>query len=137
MLSSVLELNNTLHTDPLEVVNIFAHNLSDISRGLQSPPFLAHKLEDESSPVMFPDDDGSDYNVPFRNSVLTQALQRCSNTAPGADNIHYTMVKHLPDSSTTFLLDLFNKVWSEGSFSSFWRLAIVLPFLKPHKDYLL
>ena len=44
---------NTLHTDPREVANIFAHNLSDILRGLQSSPFLAHKLKDESSHVVF------------------------------------------------------------------------------------
>ena len=41
----VLKHNNTLHTDPRNVANIFAYNLSDISQGLQSPQFFADKIK--------------------------------------------------------------------------------------------
>ena len=132
----VLRHDNTLYTDPRDVANLFARNMSVVSQGLQTPAFQNHKIRQESSLIAFPPDDGSDYNVPFTLAELREALRRCSNTAAGDDGIHYSMVKHLPDNSMTFLLDLYNRIWTEGAFPALWRVAIVLPFPKPGKDTL-
>ena len=130
----VLQDDTDLLTNPLDVANCFGRSLSNISAGLQSPTFLAHKRRVEASPVLFPDDDGSDYNVPITRAEFDDALKQCSNTAAGEDGIHYRMLKHLPDVSTCFLLSLFNRIWSEDSFPHQWQTAIVLPFLKAGKN---
>ena len=132
----VLRHDNTLYTDLRDVANLFAQNMSVVSQGLQMPAFRNHKIRQESSLIAFPPDDGSNYNVPFTLAELREALRRCSNTAAGDDGIHYSMVKHLPDNSMTFLLDLYNRIWTEGAFPALWRVAIVLPFPKPGKDTL-
>ncbi len=53
---------------------------------------------------------------------------------PGPDHIHYLMLKHLPPSSLTFLLALFNRIWTEGDSPPSWREALILPFVKPGKS---
>ena len=137
MCRPVLQDDTGLLTDPLDVANYFGRSLSSISAGLQSPTFLAHKHRAEASPVLFPNDDGSDYNVPITRAEFNEALKQCSNTAAGEDGIHYQMLKHLPDVTIDFLLSLFNRIWSEDSFPHQWLTAIVLPFLKAGKDPLL
>ena len=104
MQQPVLEDNGILVCDPAEVGNLLARNLSEVSRGLQTPEFLNHKRLLEASPFRFlDDDDGSDYNLPFTRSELDEALRHCSNIAAGDDGYHYSMLKHLPDITVQFL----------------------------------
>jgi len=43
------------------------------------------------------------------------------------------MLRHLSPTSLSFLLSIFNNIWTTGNFPPHWREAIVLPFLKPNK----
>ena len=123
----VLEVSDTYVAEPKVIANVFARNLSEVSKGSQSPKFLHHKRRQEATPVVFPDDDGSEYNAPFTRAEFEEALRQCSNTASGDDDIHYSMLKHLPEESILFLLAVYNRIWLEDSFPNMWRLAIVLP----------
>ena len=62
------------------------------------------------------------------------ALLTSNNSAPGADNITYSLITHLPRETQMFLLSIINKIWSEHSFPSVWDTAIILIFLKQQKD---
>ena len=44
------------------------------------------------------------------------------------------MVKHLPDYGKEFLLKVINKIWETSIFPKNWKIAVILPFLKPQKD---
>ena len=112
----VLQVDDKLISDPHEVANLFAQNLSEVSRSLQKATFVTHKNKQEAMKITFNDDDDSEYNVPFSMAELVEALKGCSNTAAGDDCIHYSMLKHLPEISMEFLLQLFNRMWLEGSF---------------------
>ena len=48
------------------------------------------------------------------------------------DNIHYQMLKRLPESAQSTLLRLFNDLWQSGEFPKSWSDATVVP--KPGKD---
>jgi len=44
------------------------------------------------------------------------------------------MLQHLSKRSTKLLLDLYYRVWTEGTFPSAWRHSIIIPVLKSGKD---
>ena len=65
---------------------------------------------------------------------LRDALYRAHDTSAGPNEIHYHLLKHLPDASLLLLSNMFNKLWLSGDFPSDWRKAIVIPIPKPGKD---
>jgi Reverse transcriptase (RNA-dependent DNA polymerase) len=58
-----------------------------------------------------------------------------SDTAVGPDEVHYQMLKHLPDVAIDTLLSVFNGIWQSGEFLSLWHEATVIPIPKPGKDH--
>ena len=50
------------------------------------------------------------------------------------DEIHYQMLKHLPDNSLETLLNIFNYIWTTGKFPGDWLYATLIPIPKPVKD---
>ncbi|KAL5009894.1 hypothetical protein ScPMuIL_012199, partial [Solemya velum] len=65
---------------------------------------------------------------------LKTAIQSSSESSPGADRVHYTLLKHLPDSSLLVLLELYNTVWRKQMLPSRWKHSLVIPIWKPGKD---
>ena len=63
-----------------------------------------------------------------------QAIQLSHDSATGPDEIHYQMLKHLPENSLETLLNIFNYVWTTGKFPEDWTLATIIPIPKPGKD---
>ena len=130
----VLTVHNTSIADPLQVANTLGSHFSQISSGSHlTPQFHTLKSTKERTPITFSLSSEEHYNSPFSLTELTSALHACHNTREGLDHIHYLMLKHLPTSSLTFLLALFNRVWIKGDFPPSWREALVLPFVKPGK----
>ena len=56
------------------------------------------------------------YNVPFTASELLDALHKFHDTAVGPDDIHYQILKHLPDNALETLLNILNDIWITGKF---------------------
>ena len=54
--------------------------------------------------------------------------------APGFDNTFNIELKHLSLSSFAFIARIFNRCWELGYFPSAWKIAKVIPVLKPGKD---
>ena len=65
---------------------------------------------------------------------LRYALNHSEESAPGEDTILYSMLKHLPDEATKFLLKVLNKIWETGIIPESWKISIVIPVRKPNKD---
>ena len=65
---------------------------------------------------------------------MQDALRRAHDTSAGPDEIHYQLLKHLPDASLLLLLNIFNKFWISGDFPPDWRKAIIILIPKPGKD---
>ena len=131
----VLKIQNTSIADPLKIANTLGSHFSQISSGSHlTPQFHNLKSTKERTPITFSLSSETHYNSPFTISELTSALHSCHNTREGPDHIHYLMLKHLPPSSLTFLLALFNRVWTKGDFPPSWREALILPFVKPGKS---
>jgi len=76
-----------------------------------------------------------EYNRPFSLDELRKSLDKAHDTACGPDDIHYQLLKHLPESALQVLLDLMNDIWETGDLPSIWKLANVIPIPKPGKDH--
>ena len=85
--------------------------------------------------MKFTSDNIENYNSEFLLSELTDALSKAHDTSPGPDDIHYQLLKHLPVSSLSILLEIFNDIWKTGNILKSWKEATVIPIPKPDKDH--
>lgn len=65
---------------------------------------------------------------------MVRAIKRANPASPGKDQICYVMLKQLGKRSLLKLLELYNKVWKEGTLPNIWKEAIVIPIKKHGKD---
>lgn len=73
-------------------------------------------------------------NVQLSCPILKQELNNCikrSDTAPGADNIPYSMIYNLPNIGKHLLLSLYNRFLSLGFVPAQWKDARIIPIPKP------
>ena len=74
-------------------------------------------------------------NDPFSLFELQHAIsQSKKNSSPGEDGISYEIIQKLPKPSQIVLLELYNRMWSQGEIPGKWKHSIVFPIHKPGKD---
>ena len=101
---------------------------------LSADAFTSLRCKAEKQNINFSSEIAEVYNRPFSLEELQDALHRAHDTSAGPDEIHYQLLKHLPDASLLLLLNILNKIWISGDFPSDWRKAIVIPIPNPAKD---
>ena len=75
------------------------------------------------------------YNIPFKQSELENVINSLpKNKASGIDEIPYEFISHLDEKLKNQLLEIMNSCWTNETFPTNWKHAIILPFLKPNKD---
>ena len=132
LVAPVLTLPEGEIAEPIHVATELGSHFSRISSGSHLPlEFLALKSTCELTSLTFTLSSSSSYNSSFTLSELIYALRHCRNTSAGPDDIHYQMLRHLSTTTTSFLLNLFNRIWLSGDFPPQWREALILPFPKP------
>ena len=136
----VLKQNNVRYHDNKDKVKILAQHYKNVSgNNSLDPTFRARKEHEEPRIEQEVRDRAragqhEAYNADFTYRKLITALNKKKSTAPGADTVHYDMLKNLPEISKFQLLKLINKSWSEGSLPSQWKESTIVPILKPGKD---
>ena len=110
-------------------IEIFAHHLN----ALHATQNI--KQERETEHLNFTSLNHEKYNVPFTASELLDALHKSHDTAAGPDDIHYQILKHLPDNALKTLLNILNDIWITGKFPKDWSKATIIPIPKPNKDH--
>ena len=93
----------------------FTHNSSTVFR---SDAFASVRKKAEQQTIKFSSYNAEVYSMPFSVEELHDVLRRAHDTSAGPDEIHYQLLKHLPDVSLLLLLTIFNKIWIDGDFSS-------------------
>ena len=99
-----------------------------------SEKFQHIKKHQENNKINFKSLNDEDYNNPFKLSELIEAIKISNDTATGPDEIHYQMLKHLPENALVTILQIFNDIWTTGVFPESWRLATIIPIPKPGKN---
>ena len=83
--------------------------------------------------MKFISDNTESYNQPFTLTEFQNSISKSNNSAPGPDEIHYTLLKKLPTISLKYLLDIYNNIWISGNIPTIWKQAITIPILKKQK----
>ena len=89
-----LSVNDRDVTSHRDIANSLADNFSHNSSAFAS----VHKKAEKQT-INFPSDNAEVYNKPFSMEELRDALRRAHDTSAGPDEIHYQLLKHLPDAS--------------------------------------
>ena len=130
-----LSANDRDVTSHRDIANALADNFChNSSSAFSTDAFASVRSKAEKHNINFSSENAEVYNRSFSLEELQDALRRAHDTSAGPDEIHYQLLKHLPDASLLLLLNIFNKIWISGDFPSDWRKAIVIPIPKPGKD---
>jgi hypothetical protein len=120
---------------PKDIANTLASTISfNSSHEHYSKSFEKSRVQQEKRSLNFNSDHSEYYNELVSLSELQDALRQCHDTAVGPDDIHYQMLKHLPDTALSSLLHIVNDIWQTGSFLSSWSEATIIPLPKPDMD---
>jgi len=126
---------NGLTNKPNEMINHLSKHFSNTSHDNNySDNFRTYKVQQEQNPLPINLDFIAEYNLNFTLEEFEWAISSVKGTAPGADNIPYAMIQHLPNGAKAILLQFYNKIWAEGSFPHEWNKSIIIPIIKPNKD---
>jgi hypothetical protein len=64
---------------------------------------------------------------------LERAMKRLKSKAVGQDRVHNDMLKNLSPKNRVHLLHLFNSLYANAFVPDSWKIAIIIPLLKPGK----
>ena len=130
-----LNVNNKELDTPRDITDALASTFAKKSSSENySEQFQRNKAKEEKKKLSFKSNNTEHYNKLFTLKELKTALKKAHDSCPGSDKVHYQFLKHLPFTSISILLDIFNDVWQSGDFPSSWKEALVIPIPKPGKD---
>ncbi|KAI5738278.1 hypothetical protein M8J77_004905 [Diaphorina citri] len=122
-------------TDKKKIADVLVetfHRNSDISQ--HSATFHSYKEEMENQPLIIPTSNAAPYNAPITLKEMERVILKRKNSAPGMDQISYTMLKHIPKPSLLLLNKIYNKIWYTGVIPQKWKEFVLSPIPKPNKD---
>ena len=85
--------------------------------GIIQRSFKTSKNKKKRSNLISPLQKLRKYNSLFNITELKDAIAISKDTATGPDDIHYQMLKHLPETALDTLLHIFNGIWTTAVFS--------------------
>ena len=131
-----ISTNSNIAESEKSVANEIASTLStNSSTDNYNNTFKKHKLSSEKQHLDFSSHIKEDYNQDFTLVELLDSINELSDTAPGPDEIHNTIIKKLPKESQLLLLSIYNNIWNTQSFPDAWHQATIIPIPKPGKDH--
>jgi len=110
-----LKVNNVEVTDCPDIANTVAQTFSNNSSSENySSKFQVYRRQAENQRMKFKSNNYENYNNPFFLDELTDVIFKSHDTAVGPGDVHYQMVKHLPDDALLTLLNTLNNILGFG-----------------------
>ena len=134
---NILCNDNRIFSTTSEIANEIAQSFSNISSTSHySDEFKILKNIKETYEIIFFSANKEDYNKPFNIHAFEQSLSKFKDTSSEPDEIHYKMIKSMPDDSKNHVLSMINKFWITLCYLSEWQEAIIIiPIPEPGKDH--
>ena len=91
-----LSQGNIKATNEKHIANLIAENFAQVSSTKNySSQFNSIRIKEEKNKIKFTSDNTESYNQPFTLTELQNSISKSNNSAPGPDEIHYTLLKEL------------------------------------------
>ena len=142
--SHILKAELLLHQDgdqpivldePKDIADCLGRRFTFVSSTNSSDQrFQDHKSEAEKEKLNFDTDIQFEYNDDLTYEELLYSLNLSNDSAPGPDEITYSMLKNLAPSGKRVLLELMNCIYKGGKFPEKWKEAFIIPILKQGKE---
>ena len=128
--------NGTLITNKEEIANSLGSSIEKSSSSANySEQFQSIKATKEKNKINFKTSLKYKYNKKFKLRDLKRSLKKSNNSSPGFDQIHYEILRHLPNDTLQILLEIINDIWKSETFPESWREALIISIPKPGKDH--
>ena len=128
--------NGTLITNKEEIANSLGSSIEKSSSSANySEQFQSIKATKEKNKINFKTSLKFKYNKKFKLRDLKRSLKKSNNSSPGFDQIHYEILRHLPNDTLQILLEIINDIWKSETFPESWREALIISIPKPGKDH--
>ena len=92
--------------------------------------FNSYRRSVENLNLKFESHNMETYDTLFKPEQLVSAITKSTDSAVCPDEIHYQILKHLPDVTLGTLLQIINDRSNSGSFPSSWHQVVILPIPK-------
>ena len=130
---AVLKRSNDYTDNAEEVAHELAKHYNERSATSSYPPsFQMAKERAERRCVKLSTDTDDMYNSDFTLNELLWALDKDRSVSTGPDLVGYPMLKRLPLSVESALLELMNRIWCSGELPASWRTGTIVPIPKPN-----
>lgn len=125
---NILNEDGQLYRRNDEIANRLGQSFKQVSSTTNyQDNFVAFKRNAEEHTLEFSTSTRHVYNKTFTREKFYTLLSKTSSTSPGPDNIHYNMIKNLPDSAKTHLIRIFNMLFNSSHYPEQCKHAIVIP----------
>ena len=142
--SHILKTELLLHQDrdqpivldePKDIADCLGRRFTYVSSAASSDQrFKDFKSEAEREKLDFNTNLQFEYNTEIKYEELLYSLNLSNDSAPGPDEVTYSMLKNLAPSGKRILLELMNCIFKGGKFPEKWKEAFIIPILKQGKE---
>lgn len=123
--------NNQQHL----IIKVGNNFLSDpMSQAYHFGNYYSREIFPRCIPLDYSGCENSIFTHCFTYPELKFALEKTRNTAPGADNIPASLIKTICSVAPDLLLKFFNSIKGSCDPPSSWKVAKIIPILKPTKN---
>ena len=123
-----------LYDDPVDLANCLGRRFEFVSSKHNCDEAFNQYRQDNEHFVDFSTTSVYGYNEKITRKEMDAALEAVTDTAPGPDGIHYSMLKNMSETGKLCLLEFLNKIFEHGELPKKWKLAYVIPILKEGKN---
>ena len=113
----------------------FAQRCSSENLSERTNKILTNMLPERVRAITTAPYEAVDTDQEFTLSELENVLHRLKDTAPGDDNVCYSMIKNAPLANRYLFLRLINQSFSEGRLPTRWKMDKIIPIPKKDKTH--
>ena len=124
--------DNKIHTNPENKVEVIAAHYERILNSGPGDKDIQSMLQPIAMAVS--NDEYCQYNSPFLMHELQAAIETLKGSSAGHDEIHNLMLKNLPSHYLNWSLEIINNSFLNSIIPNDWKLATIIPILKPEKN---